>query len=89
LVLRWRERDEGDPRAAVSVAKAVGKAVVRNKLKRRLREIVRARSAELRVPCDLWLSAKASAADLTFGELEQQVERLLVGAGLWHARGKE
>jgi len=45
LTLYWFQRDEsvGDPRLGFAVPKAVGNAVVRNKIKRQLREIVRGR----------------------------------------------
>jgi ribonuclease P protein component len=48
LTLYWFQRDEpgGDPRLGFAVPKAVGNAVVRNRIKRQLREIVRARLAE-------------------------------------------
>ena len=45
LTLYWFERDEsiGDPRLGFAVPKAVGNAVIRNWIKRQLREIVRGR----------------------------------------------
>lgn len=45
LTLWWYARDEtiGEPRLGFAVPKAVGNAVVRNKIKRQLREIVRGR----------------------------------------------
>jgi ribonuclease P protein component len=45
LTLYWFSRDEagGDPRLGFAVPKAVGNAVVRNRIKRQLREIVQAR----------------------------------------------
>jgi ribonuclease P protein component len=44
LVLYWFPRDdEGDPRLGLAVPKGVGTAVVRNRIKRRLRELWRAR----------------------------------------------
>ena len=86
LVLRWYVHDEGETRAAISVGKRVGHAVVRNRLRRRLREILRLRVSGLRASCDLWLTAQATAADLSFRELEQQVEALLTRSGLWLPR---
>ena len=43
LTLYWFHREEavGDPRLGFAVPKAVGNAVVRNRIKRQLREIVR------------------------------------------------
>ncbi len=45
LTLYWFERAEslGDPRLGFAVPKAVGNAVIRNRIKRQLREIVRGR----------------------------------------------
>ena len=45
LTLYWFDRDEslGDPRLGFAVPKAVGNAVVRNRIKRQLRDIVRER----------------------------------------------
>ena len=44
LVLYWFPRDDdGDPRLGLAVPKGVGTAVVRNRIKRRLRELWRAR----------------------------------------------
>ena len=45
LTLYWFQRGEepGDPRLGFAVPKAVGNAVVRNRIKRQLREIVRER----------------------------------------------
>lgn len=49
LTLYWFQRDEplGEPRLGFAVPKAVGNAVVRNRIKRQLREIVRDRVAGL------------------------------------------
>src|SRR5437667_7074693 len=45
LTLYWFQRDEavGAPRLGFAVPKAVGSAVVRNRIKRQLREIMRAK----------------------------------------------
>lgn len=44
LTLYWFEREEeiGDPRLGLAVPKAAGNAVIRNRVKRQLREIFRA-----------------------------------------------
>jgi ribonuclease P protein component len=47
LVLHWfaREQAPGEPRLGLAVPKAVGSSVVRNRIKRQLREIWRAKLA--------------------------------------------
>ena len=48
LVLYWFPREDGgEPRLGLAVPKAVGRAVVRNRMKRQLREAWRARLREL------------------------------------------
>jgi ribonuclease P protein component len=52
LTLYWfaREEDPGEPRLGLAVPKAAGNAVVRNRIKRKLREIWRAKLAADAVP---------------------------------------
>ena len=54
LTLYWFHRDEqvGEPRVGFAVPKAVGSAVVRNRIKRQLREIARERLASMPVAND-------------------------------------
>lgn len=51
---------------------AVGHAVLRNRAKRRLREVFRHRQHELPTDCDLLLIARAAAATWPLGELEKK-----------------
>lgn len=66
----------GEPHARVgfSVSKKLGKAVARNRVKRRLRHIVRA--LPLRPGFDAVLAARVRAKDIPFAELERGVEHL-------------
>ncbi len=68
-------------RVGFSVSNKVGKAVVRNKVKRRLRASVRSRLCSLR-GCQAIVSANASAAGKDYGELDGQLDRLFTRAGL-------
>ena len=54
LTLYWYDRDEavGEPRLGFAVPKAVGNAVVRNRIKRQLRDVVRDRLERLPVTHD-------------------------------------
>jgi ribonuclease P protein component len=62
------------------VSRRVGKAVVRNRIKRRLREITR----QISVPpgWDIIFIARVPAAGAEFKELETSVGKLLLRAGL-------
>ena len=68
-------------RVGFSVSNKVGKAVVRNKVKRRLRSAVQVRLPSMR-GCQAIVLAKPSAADKSFEVLSGEVERLLYKAEL-------
>jgi ribonuclease P protein component len=67
-------------RYGFSVSRRVGKAVVRNRVKRWLREILRA--APLKAGWDIIFIARQSAAAADYADLKSAVERLLSRAGL-------
>jgi ribonuclease P protein component len=69
-------------RVGLSVGKKVGKAVTRNRVKRRLREIMRIRRPHFIRPTDIVLVAHPKAAGLTYAEMEGEVDKLLRKAGL-------
>ncbi len=60
----------------LAVSKNVGKAVTRNKVKRRFRQLAGSKEDLLPSSCDLIMRAKPSAAGATYQQLEEQVDRL-------------
>lgn len=60
----------------LAVSKSVGKAVTRNKVKRRFRQLARAKEDLLPPCCDLVIRAKPGAAEVPFQDLDQQMDRL-------------
>jgi ribonuclease P protein component len=60
LVLYWfeRENEPGEPRLGLAVPRAAGNAVARNKIKRQLREVWRARLERIPAGRDYVLIAK-------------------------------
>lgn len=79
----------GDARVGFVVSRSVGTAVVRNRVKRRLREIVRGRVRDLPAGSLVVVRAHPSAATLASGQLRQDLERALdrALAGAVGARG--
>ncbi len=61
------------PRIGLTVGKAMGKAVERNRIKRRMREAVRRQRPLLAVPVDVVLHPRRSAIDCDFELLESEV----------------
>lgn len=65
--------DTTGPRIGLTVPKALGNAVARNRIKRRMRELVRSALPLLSAPVDLVLHPKRSAIDADFALLEREV----------------
>lgn len=64
-------------RIGFTLPRAVGKAVVRNRIRRRLREILRPRLAEIDPSLDLVINPRRKAYEATVEELTKDVERLV------------
>ena len=83
LTLYWFEREEalGEPRLGFAVPKSVGNAVVRNRIKRQLREIMRRRLGDVAAANDYVLIVRSGlpeAAETNGHEwLEQRVDEVL------------
>jgi ribonuclease P protein component len=63
LVVHARRRDEQPSRAGFVVSKAVGNAVVRNRVKRRLRHLCAAKLGQTAFPVDVVVRALPAAVD--------------------------
>ncbi len=72
----------GALRLGLSVSKKVGNAVVRNTLRRRMREIFAGAAGEAGGSMDLVISARSTARDATFEELRGEFERALRKLGV-------
>lgn len=66
-------------RFGVSVKKALGGAVVRNRIRRRIREVVRRNYSEIPTGWDIVIHPRASVAGAEFARLESELTRLLRG----------
>lgn len=79
-VLHVISNQEGHTRVGFSVSSKLGKAVTRNRLKRRMREVVR--KLPLAAGFDLVFSARGRAKRVSFQELERLILSLCVKAGV-------
>lgn len=77
LVLRALRTNRPETRLGLSTPRSVGGAVERNRLRRRLRELMRARRAELGAGWDLLLIARPEAGRATYVELGEALASLL------------
>ncbi len=70
-----RSETEG-PRVGLTVPKALGNAVARNRIKRRLREAVRSAIPLLSAPVDVVLHPRRSVLDADFAVIQREVETI-------------
>jgi len=66
----------GERRFGISVSKKVGNAVVRNRVRRRIREIMRAALPELKQDFDAIVVARSASADADFTALSHALSEL-------------
>jgi ribonuclease P protein component len=71
-----RRSDTPGPRIGLTVPKALGKAVDRNRIKRRMREAVRAALPLLTAPVDVILHPRRSVIDADFVLLQREVAQI-------------
>src|SRR5437879_4813976 len=78
-----RRDDEGPARVGFTVSKKVGNAVERNRVRRRLREIVRIAAERLRAGHDYVLIGRRAALSFPFerlaGEFDRALQRIEAG----------
>jgi ribonuclease P protein component len=83
LKLNWRKQPRQDRRMAIVVPKACGNAVVRNRIKRWVREGWRNLQSDLVVGSDSVWIARPSAGKAGSEILRKEMIRLYQRAGLW------
>lgn len=64
-------------RIGLTVPRAIGNAVVRNRIKRRLREVFRLQRARLNPKWDIVLNPRRAAFDAAFSDIEREMGKLI------------
>ena len=82
LVLYCRRNREGVNRLGYTVSLKLGHAVVRNRVRRRLREIVRLNSPKLKSGWDIVVVARTRCVDADYRDLEKAFLRACGKLGL-------
>ena len=87
IAVYCRKNRRGVSRLGITVGTKVGKAVVRNKVRRRLREIYRHREGCIRRGQDIVVVARVKSRYATYAELERDFCRMMDKLGLWEKSG--
>jgi ribonuclease P protein component len=82
LLMRYRPNGLDRTRYGISTGRRVGTAVVRNRIRRRLRTILRQLQAEVRPGWDILIVTRPAAAEATQADLGTALTRLMASAGL-------
>ncbi len=85
IVAARAERPDAPTRIGITVGKRVGGAVVRNRVKRRMREVLRLRYSRIAPGWDLVFIARPRAANASYDDLAAAVADLLRRSGLERA----
>lgn len=71
----------GGPKIGFTVPRSLGSAVVRNRIKRRVREAVRLRLEQLSPQWEIVFNPRRAAMNSPFPELKREVEKLFLRCG--------
>ena len=71
-----RRSETAGPRIGLTVGKVMGKAVERNRIKRRMRECIRRSAGLIHAPVDVILHPRKVVMELEFAKLEREVAQV-------------
>ena len=77
LIVRYRPNDLGRDRFGISTGRRLGGAVVRNRVRRRIREALRGLDRSSSPGWDILVVARPTSADAGYEELREVLERLM------------
>jgi ribonuclease P protein component len=87
FVVYVKQSPEANPfRFGVSVSKKIGKAVVRNRMRRRVKEIVRQMEDEIKPGVDIVCIVRKPALDLDYAGLKKSIRHVFKRANLIEKR---
>jgi len=82
LVLRWMRTDRAETRIGLSTPRTIGGAVQRNRVRRRLRSLLRERIGRIGPGWDLLLIARPPAGEASQASLGETIDALLARSNI-------
>ena len=86
LVVYCQKNRQGKTRLGVTVSTKLGKAVVRNRVRRRIREIFRLSQGKMKQGYDCIVVARTRAAHADYWELKRAFEKTCKKLDLWETQ---
>lgn len=83
VLYTFKRADEGVPRVGISISRKVGKAVVRNRIKRLIKEIVRQWMDHIHPQTDLILIVRNPVVGLSYIEMESSLRHVMKRANVF------
>jgi len=75
VIYHYKNHDQEHFRYALSVPKKFGNAVQRNKMKRRLREVIK--DCSINDSVDIFIIAKLKSQELNYSDIDMNIKKLL------------
>lgn len=82
LILYVRKNGLEETRLGITITKKIGNAVIRNKIRRRMKEIYRLNHERVKPSYDLIFIPKKNVVDLSYKELENSLIHILKISGV-------
>ncbi len=77
LILYVRKNDLQNSRIGITITKKIGNAVVRNRIRRRIKEIIRLKLGNIKSGYDLILIPKKNVGDISYKDLESAMIHIM------------
>jgi ribonuclease P protein component len=87
FVIYYKKQSNSIPfKLGISVSKKVGTAVVRNRIRRVVKEIVRHHVDDIAPGNEYILIARKPAAEMDYAEMEKSIVHVMKRAGIWKVK---
>ena len=84
MILFVRQREDRELKIGFSVSKIIGKAHIRNRAKRQMREMVRKNFNHLKEGYEVVFLARKPISTASYQEISRDMVNLLKKSGIWH-----
>lgn len=88
VVYQTARNDDGPLRVGISISKKVGKAVMRNRIRRKMKEIIRLCKDDLKQSRDIVLIVRKPVADMDYHQIQKSLYHVFRKAELFDQNNK-